>query len=253
VARETGWREARAPLIAFTDDDCTPTPGWLAALVEGLEQADLVQGRTLPHPDQLAAHGPFGRTLSEEEEGLYPTCNMGYRRTVLERVGGFDPRFMITCEDTDLALRARESGATSAWRPDALVYHDVHGSDYRAFLRDKLRWHGVALVVREHPSLRSKLHHGLFWKRSHAPALLAAGGIVLAAAGATRSGRGRGLAIVVAATATVPYVRFRTRVAPLRGVGPRRRLALLPLALTGDLLEVGVMAAASVRYRTILL
>ena len=28
-ARNEGWRSARAPLVAFTDDDCEPAPGWL--------------------------------------------------------------------------------------------------------------------------------------------------------------------------------------------------------------------------------
>ena len=249
-ARNTGWREARAPLVAFTDDDCTPTPGWLAALVRELGHAGLVQGRTLPHPDQLPGQGPFGRTLVEEAEGLYPTCNMGYRRDVLVAQDGFDDRFVISCEDTDLALRAKDAGAASAWAPDALVYHDVHPSDYRAFVRDKLRWHGVALVVRQHPELRTKLHHRVFWKASHPPALLAVAGMVGAL---TLARRRRGAAMVVAATAAAPYVRFRTSVAPLPGVGARRRLALVPLVLAADVLEVGVLAAASVRYRTFVL
>jgi GT2 family glycosyltransferase len=252
-ARQTGWQEARAPLIAFTDDDCTPTPAWLGSLVDHLREADLVQGRTLPHPDQLPDHGPFGRTLSEEHEGLYPTCNMGYRRAVLEQVGGFDPSFVITCEDTDLAWRSREAGAVSAWAPEALVYHDVHPSDFRAHLRDKLRWHGVALVLKRHPALRAELRHGLFWKDSHPPALLAGAGIAVAAMAAGRGGRAAPLALAAGVAATLPYVRFRTRRAPLRGVGPRRRLALVPAALVADWVEVAVMAAASVRYRTVVL
>ena len=252
-ARQTGWRAARAPLVAFTDDDCVPTPGWLAALVGALEGADLVQGRTVPNPEQLAGQGPFGRTLREEEEGLYPTCNMGYRRAVLERLGGFDPQFTITCEDTDLALRARESGAVSAWAPDALVHHDVHPSDYGAYVRDKLRWHGVALVLRQHPRLRSKLTRGVFWKPSHPPALLAAAGLAVGAAGLSRRGAARAGALGVAAAAAVPYARFRTRVAPLPGVGPRRRVMLLPLVLAADWVEIGVMVAASARYRCLVL
>lgn len=253
AARESAWREAGAPFVAFTDDDCTPTPKWLESIVAGLEHADVVQGRTLPNPDQIDGHGPFGRTLIVEEEGLYPTCNMGYRRAVLERVDGFDPQFVITCEDTDLALRAIETGATSAWAPDALVYHDVHPSDYRAYLRDKLRWHGVALVLHEHPSLRSKLSYGIFWKASHVPALTAAGGLVFAAATARGSARWRVLGLLGGALSLVPYVRFRTRIAPLRGVGPRRRMVLMPAVLFADLVEVGVMTAASVRYRTFVL
>src|SRR4051812_2639852 len=29
AARNAAWRAARAPLVAFTDDDCVATPAWL--------------------------------------------------------------------------------------------------------------------------------------------------------------------------------------------------------------------------------
>src|SRR5690606_41502889 len=42
-ARNAGWRAARAPIIAFTDDDTLPEPGWLeaglAAMASGAEAA----------------------------------------------------------------------------------------------------------------------------------------------------------------------------------------------------------------------
>lgn len=31
AARNVGWRAARGEIIAFTDDDCRPRPGWLSA------------------------------------------------------------------------------------------------------------------------------------------------------------------------------------------------------------------------------
>ena len=36
AARNAGWRAATAPLVAFTDDDCRPSPGWLAAGLRAL-------------------------------------------------------------------------------------------------------------------------------------------------------------------------------------------------------------------------
>src|SRR4051812_48386246 len=38
AARNAGWRAARGPVIAFTDDDCIPDRGWLAAGVGVLER-----------------------------------------------------------------------------------------------------------------------------------------------------------------------------------------------------------------------
>src|SRR6478672_11466900 len=49
AARNTGWRIARGTIIAFTDDDCIPDSGWLAAGIEPF--ADLavvaVTGQTI--------------------------------------------------------------------------------------------------------------------------------------------------------------------------------------------------------------
>ena len=57
AARNAGWRVARADLVAFVDDDCTPEAGWLAALERAFARNDrlgVVQGRT------TAADGPRG-------------------------------------------------------------------------------------------------------------------------------------------------------------------------------------------------
>src|SRR5690349_8352488 len=50
TAREDGWRAASGQLIAFTDDDCVPAPGWLAAAERAWrrEPFTFVQGRTDP-------------------------------------------------------------------------------------------------------------------------------------------------------------------------------------------------------------
>src|SRR6476659_6496504 len=52
VARNHGWRSARADLVVFTDDDVVATPGWLRRLADAhARDADaVVQGRTVPDP-----------------------------------------------------------------------------------------------------------------------------------------------------------------------------------------------------------
>ena len=247
AARNAGWRATSAARIAFTDDDCVPSSSWLAALSAGLGDADLVQGRTLPAPNQPA--GPFSRTLRiETEDGFYQTCNVGYRRETLEAAGGFDEDFRHPAgEDTELAWRAIGAGARTAFVPAALVHHDVRPSSVLATLRDTPRWGSVVLAVRKHPELRARVHSRFFWRASHPPALAAVVGLGALALSRSASGRAVGAGLVL------PYVRFRLRTEPLPETGPRRRVALLPAALLLDAAEVAVCAAASIKHRRLLL
>lgn len=249
TARNRGWRESHAALVAFTDDDCVPQPRWLRGLVAGLEQADVVQGRTLPDPADADRIGPFGRTLEVTQElGYYQTCNMGYHRDALAQVGGFDERFRRPSgEDTDLAWRLKERGARSVFVEDALVFHDVRPSNIKTHILDTWRWGDCVLTVREHPHLRELLHRRWFFRQTHPPAILAGIGLVaMLRPSASPRTRAAGLALLA------PYVDLRVRRHPLRG-RRRTRLLAIPPALVADLVEVGVMVVASVRYRTFVL
>jgi glycosyltransferase involved in cell wall biosynthesis len=251
AARNRGWQTASAPLVAFTDDDCVPATGWLSALVAALADVDIVQGQTRPDPAGL--WGPFSRSVEASAEDFYATCNVAYRRTALERVGGFDTSYRRACEDTDLALRCVAAGARTGYSAEALVHHEVHPSNYRSYLKEKPRWEGVALILSRHPEVRSKLHSRWFWRDSHPPALAAAAGLSLLLVGRPRRGKWALFRLGGAIGLLVPYLNFRTRVLPLPGVGPRRQWILLPAALAADIAEVAVLARASLRYRTLIL
>ena len=249
TARNVGWRAASGEVIAFTDDDCVPQPGWLAALTTHVIDSDIVQGRTLPDPAQAPRLGPFSHTmLVTGEDGFYQTCNVAYRRGVLERVSGFDERYRHAYgEDVDLAWRAKDTGATSAFAADAVVHHDVTPSSLVDHVRRTKRLENVVLAVRGHPRARSYCYRRWFYQSSHPAALLALSGIAVATAPRVpRPWRTAGIACVL------PYLRLRTVVNPLR-VRRRYRLAVTPLALVADLAEIAVLAKASVRHRTLLL
>ena len=247
AARNAGWRAARGRMIAFTDDDCVPQPKWLTTLVAALAEVDIAQGMTVPDPAQRHLLGPFARTMEVTwESGYYQTCNVAYRRSVLEAVGGFDDDLRQAGEDIELATRARAAGATTRFCDEAVVHHDVRPSSLRAHLSGTRRWAGIVLAVRKEPALRERLHHRVVWKKSHPPAVAAALGLVAVA-------MGRGAIRAAGAAAVLPYVRHRLVVAPLPHTGGRDRVVLLPAALIADLTEVGVLAEASARYRCIVL
>jgi glycosyltransferase involved in cell wall biosynthesis len=243
AGRNVAWRDARAPLIAFTDDDCVPTPEWLEQGTNELEaRGGIVIGRTLPNPDQIdKLRMPFARTVEDEGTRFYNTCNIFYRRADLEAIGGFDEGFSAHGgEDMDIALRVLERGADANYVPDALVFHDVHAAGFTGAVRDTWRWTGIPQAVARHPNIRDLLVFRVFWKRSHLPALVAATGIALA-------GFAWPALLLVA-----PWLWYRTVSEPFCP-GPRRRLIALPGGFLLDLLEVLTMIRGSVRYRTVVL
>ena len=171
-ARNDGWRAARAPLVAFTDDDCVVDPRWLEAglAASAALPGAVVQGRTDPIPEETAGAGPFTRTVAAHGDGpYYQTCNVFYPRALLERLGGFDSElYPRSGEDTDLAWRARAAGAPTAYAADARAFHAVNRLGPMGKLRVAARWGDSMRVYVRFPELRARVFtHGLFWKSSH--------------------------------------------------------------------------------------
>ncbi len=243
--RNLGWRAARAPVIAFTDDDCRPPPEWLErALAAAHADPDaIVQGATKPDPDelQIALRAPRARTQDIDPPSVWAqTCNILYPRELLERLGGF-AELVDSGEDTDLAQRGIEAGVRYLAAPGVLTYHAVHTGGLPAMLRAAPRWEPIPWLVRRHPRLRRECTAGLFWRESHGWMLVALAGVTLG-----RRGPIRGLL-------ALPWA---VRAAHDYGAGPRGR-ARAALELPGqaliDLVEIGVLLRGSLRYRALVL
>jgi GT2 family glycosyltransferase len=131
--RNAGWRKSRAPLIAFTDDDCRPPPDWLERALEAASRhpGAIVQGKTAPDPDEgCEFSGAHVQTQAiEPPTPNAQTCNIVYPRKVLEAVGGFTEQPPLdaggSVEDTDLAVRARKAGAEHVGASEVVTFHTV--------------------------------------------------------------------------------------------------------------------------------
>lgn len=151
AARNRGAREASAPLVAFTDDDCRPRPEWLERMLAGQREHDgaLVGGATVNGlPDEVfAATSQLIVDLVYEHFNADPdrayffaSNNILCRRDRLLGLGGFDTSFpRAGAEDRDFCDRWRAAGQRLVWRPDALIDH-FHGQSLRGFVDLHLRY-----------------------------------------------------------------------------------------------------------------
>ncbi|MGD8709906.1 MAG: glycosyltransferase, partial [Ectothiorhodospiraceae bacterium] len=69
---------------------------------------------------------------------------MVLRSGVFERLGGFDERFRLYCEDADLCMRLWQSGCRVVVTPGTRVVHDARRGSHRNL--QLLRWHVASLL-----------------------------------------------------------------------------------------------------------
>jgi GT2 family glycosyltransferase len=175
TARNRGWRRARAPIIAFTDDDCVADADWLAKGLKAIEASDVVVGRVVvPLPDPPTDYERDAQGLERSE---FVTANCFCRKRVLERVGGFDERFRLAWrEDSDLHFRLLQAGARIVREPLALIVHPVRPARWGVSVSQQRKVMFDALLFKKHRRLyREHIRAAPRWDYYVTVAALAAG------------------------------------------------------------------------------
>jgi glycosyltransferase involved in cell wall biosynthesis len=152
-ARNAGWRAARYPLIAFTDDDTIPDPHWLTAGIDALATgADAASGSiVVPLPDPPTDYELDASGLARAE---FATANAFVRRAWLAALGGFDERFTSAWrEDSDLQFAMLHLGANVIRADKAVVVHPVRPARWGVSLSQQKKSQFEALLYRKHPAL----------------------------------------------------------------------------------------------------
>jgi glycosyltransferase involved in cell wall biosynthesis len=164
AARNAGAALARGVFLAFIDDDCTPAPGWLTALVRELERDDrqLLGGRVEnaltdnPYSTASAHIAEFVYEYSRSGRALEPfftTNNMALAASLFRALGGFETSNpSATGEDKEFCDRWSTHGLALTHVPSAVVYH-AHDLTLARFLRQHFNYgRGILAfrVIRRH-------------------------------------------------------------------------------------------------------
>lgn len=154
AARNAGWHAASGDIIAFTDDDCIPSPGWLSAGVAAFTDGVLgVSGKLIVPMERTPTD--YERNAAQLANGAFITANCFYRRSCLEAIAGFDENFITAWrEDSDLIFRlwkrfaneAREMGETRCNENESSVSRVESRRDHGVSRVGARRDHGVNRV-----------------------------------------------------------------------------------------------------------
>jgi len=179
-ALNTGLAATKATLIVFTDDDVRVDEQWLEASCRPMiddPTIDYTGGPVYPiweqpRPEWLDArradlwgtlaildYGPEAFVF-EDKRRVPLGANMAVRRSLIDRIGGFDPKLgrtgesLLGQEQAEFFCRSRAIGARGVYVPEASLHHHVPAKRLtRSYFRRWWFWKGISKSVLEgrHP------------------------------------------------------------------------------------------------------
>jgi GT2 family glycosyltransferase len=162
ASRNLALAAASGAVLAVTDDDCAPDPGWLSAVAGALERTPTpaaVTGPILPlGPQPPRAHAVSVRAVGPPVDHRGPMLpwlagtggNFAARADVLRHLAGWDERLGpgspgLAAEDSELLYRILRDGCVVRYEPAAVVRHEWQSWDRRLATRSSYA-HGVGAL-----------------------------------------------------------------------------------------------------------
>lgn len=154
--RNNGARHALADWLVFVDDDCLPDPKLLAGYATAIaaeQNFNVFEGRIYADRPRrsLAETSP-----TNEAGGYLWSCNLAIRKSLFDKMTGFDERFPYACmEDVDFRVRLLQMGERFSFVAAASVCHPWRPcySQKEFFQYEK----SLEIYLMLHPELRNDI------------------------------------------------------------------------------------------------
>ncbi len=174
AARNHGVAAASGEIVLFTDSDCEPAPGWLAAMIRPFNDPDVVgvkgayltrQRELTPRFVQVEYEDRYDRMRQRASIDFIDTYSAAYRRALFLENGGFDTIFATaSVEDQEFSFRLAQKGYRLVFASAAQVYHQ-HDHNLREYIRRKF-------FIGYYKALLTRWLPERLFKDSHTPQVL---------------------------------------------------------------------------------
>jgi GT2 family glycosyltransferase len=164
AARNSGWRAASAPIIAFTDDDTIASSNWLRKGLQAFGPGVKAVWGKIEMP-LAGMPTDYERDAKGLESAEFVTANCFCPKQVLEQIGGFDESFRFAWrEDADLYFRLLGLGGRVVHAPDAVITHPIRPASWGVSIKQQKKIQSDALLYKKHPLLyRQKIRAKPRW------------------------------------------------------------------------------------------
>jgi glycosyltransferase involved in cell wall biosynthesis len=136
AARNTGIRQAKGEIIAFTDADCVVRKDWINRITEGFKNKNTgcCSGKTVSYKPERFIEKLFEWLFEKQPKWninyfedyfigpVFATCNLACSKKALDEIGLFDDG-LLASEDVDLVWRINLKGYQVDYIENAIVEH----------------------------------------------------------------------------------------------------------------------------------
>lgn len=152
AARNTGIKLARGEIVAFTDSDCLVDKNWLKEMIKSFEDGQIIGvcGKIVSEPGKIT---PFTHYVLDESASDFVTCNVAYRKNVLQEINGFDEIFKHGFDDTDLYMRAQEKGKLVSNKNAVVCHRALPWNFVKLVKRIKVEFMGQIRFCKKYPGI----------------------------------------------------------------------------------------------------